>query len=206
MTSGAGSLNIRIGGPAMYHGKMHNKIHMGSGELAKPEDIPRACRLVVRTSLLWCGALILLSSLNAGLEHAAFRSQLMIHHGGKLLEFSARFDIPVEDWLDLSTGVSPYTYPVSDIPTNVWNRLPEDEDGLIEAAQRYYQSPHLYLSRAAKRVFSCCHLYYASTACWTKLQLCRCLALRRFESYCQRWGTRSISTRGSNVWLKGLRN
>lgn len=61
MTSGAGSLNIRIGGPAMYHGKMHNKIYMGSGELAKPEDIPRACRLVVRTSLLWCGALILLS-------------------------------------------------------------------------------------------------------------------------------------------------
>ncbi|MBD1556156.1 threonine-phosphate decarboxylase [Vibrio sp. S9_S30] len=67
----------------------------------------------------------------------------MIHHGGKLLEFSARFGIPVEDWLDLSTGVSPYTYPVSDIPTNVWNRLPEDEDGLIEAAQQYYQSPHL---------------------------------------------------------------
>lgn len=67
----------------------------------------------------------------------------MIHHGGKLLAFSARFGIPIEEWLDLSTGVSPYTYPVSDIPTNVWNRLPEDEDGLIEAAQRYYQSPHL---------------------------------------------------------------
>ncbi|WP_104402883.1 threonine-phosphate decarboxylase CobD [Vibrio penaeicida] len=67
----------------------------------------------------------------------------MIHHGGKLFEFSTRFGIPVEDWLDLSTGVSPYTYPVSDIPTNVWNRLPEDEDGLIEAAQQYYQSPQL---------------------------------------------------------------
>ena len=67
----------------------------------------------------------------------------MIHHGGKLLECSARFGIPVEDWLDLSTGVSPYIYPLRDIPTNVWNRLPEDEDGLIEAAQRYYQSRHL---------------------------------------------------------------
>lgn len=205
MTSGAGSLNIRIGGPAMYHGKCIIKFtwDLGSSRSQKTsqELVDWSCEPA------YCGVARSYCSLcNAGLEHAAFRSQLMIHHGGKLLEFSARFDIPVEDWLDLSTGVSPYTYPVSDIPTNVWNRLPEDEDGLIEAAQRYYQSPHLYLSRAAKRVFSCCHLYYASTACWTKLQLCRCLALRRFESYCQRWGTRSISTRGSNVWLKGLRN
>ncbi|WP_104402882.1 adenosylcobinamide-phosphate synthase CbiB [Vibrio penaeicida] len=61
MTSGAGALNIKIGGPAMYHGKMHDKIYMGSGDLAKPEDIPRACRLIVRTSLLWCSVLIVLA-------------------------------------------------------------------------------------------------------------------------------------------------
>jgi len=67
----------------------------------------------------------------------------MIHHGGKLLYVAKRYNRPVEDWADLSTGISPYTYPVGHIPEKVWNRLPEDNDGLVEAAQEYYQTPNL---------------------------------------------------------------
>ncbi|MFA0114249.1 threonine-phosphate decarboxylase [Vibrio sp. 10N.261.46.E11] len=65
------------------------------------------------------------------------------HHGGKLIEFSLRYQRPIEQWVDLSTGVSPHHYPIPEIPASVWNRLPEDDDGLITAAQTYYQSDAL---------------------------------------------------------------
>ncbi len=32
-----------------------------------------------------------------------------------------------EPWLDLSTGVSPYAYPIGDLPAEAWSRLPEPE-------------------------------------------------------------------------------
>lgn len=46
-----------------------------------------------------------------------------------------------EDWLDLSTGISPYPWPVPAIPPACWQRLPEEEDGLVEAAQVYSGAP-----------------------------------------------------------------
>jgi len=67
----------------------------------------------------------------------------MLNHGGKLRQYAQHFDRPLEDWLDLSTGVSPFTYPINAMPESVWNRLPEDDDGLVQAAQGYYQSPYL---------------------------------------------------------------
>jgi cobalamin biosynthetic protein CobC len=49
-----------------------------------------------------------------------------------------RYAIPVEDWVDLSTGVNPNGWPVPALSPGSWSRLPEDEDGLIEAAREYY--------------------------------------------------------------------
>ena len=45
----------------------------------------------------------------------------------------------MSDWLDLSTGINPNGYPVPDIPDSIWQRLPEDQDGLISVAKEYYQ-------------------------------------------------------------------
>ena len=64
----------------------------------------------------------------------------MLKHGGRLLEAAKQYQIPVTDWLDLSTGINPNGYPIPDIPSSIWQRLPEDQDGLISAAQHYYQS------------------------------------------------------------------
>lgn len=61
-----------------------------------------------------------------------------VTHGGNLRAASARFGIPYEAWLDLSTGINPHGYPVADVPAAIWNRLPEDDDGLAEHAARYY--------------------------------------------------------------------
>ena len=64
----------------------------------------------------------------------------MLKHGGRLLEAAKQYQIPVAEWLDLSTGINPNGYPIPDIPNSIWQRLPEDQDELISAAEYYYQS------------------------------------------------------------------
>mgnify|MGYP002041345554 FL=1 len=64
----------------------------------------------------------------------------MLEHGGRLRKAALRYDIPLRDWLDLSTGVAPYGLPLAEIPAQVWNRLPEQDDGLEAAACAYYLS------------------------------------------------------------------
>ena len=67
----------------------------------------------------------------------------MLEHGGKLRAAARRWNIPLADWLDLSTGIAPRPYPVPAVPAEVWQRLPEDDDGLEAAACDYYGARHL---------------------------------------------------------------
>lgn len=67
----------------------------------------------------------------------------MLEHGGKLSLAAVRYDIPLADWLDLSTGINPNGWPVPPIPPAYWTRLPEDDDGLEQAARDYYKAGHL---------------------------------------------------------------
>ena len=62
----------------------------------------------------------------------------MLEHGGNLSLAAKQFGIPLESWLDLSTGINPNGYPVPEIPPAIWQRLPMDEDSLIEAACAYF--------------------------------------------------------------------
>ena len=66
---------------------------------------------------------------------------MALNHGGRLRAASARYGIALDDWLDLSTGIAPWSYPVPQVPGRVWARLPEADDGLIAAAADYYQAP-----------------------------------------------------------------
>lgn len=69
----------------------------------------------------------------------------MLEHGGKLRTAARRWKIPLADWLDLSTGISPWPYPLPAPPAEVWQRLPEEEDGLEAAARDYYGAEHLLM-------------------------------------------------------------
>lgn len=62
----------------------------------------------------------------------------MLEHGGRLREASARYGIPLGDWLDLSTGINPRGFAVPALPAACWTRLPEEDDGLEAAARTYY--------------------------------------------------------------------
>lgn len=64
----------------------------------------------------------------------------MLEHGGNLSLAAAQYGIPLESWLDLSTGINPNNYPVAEIPASVWQKLPDDNDGLVEVACTYYRS------------------------------------------------------------------
>ena len=64
-------------------------------------------------------------------------------HGGQLQAACERYQIPLSDWIDLSTGISPFTYPLPTVPEHCWQRLPEANDGLETAAASYYGSPFL---------------------------------------------------------------
>ncbi len=67
----------------------------------------------------------------------------MLEHGGRLLRAARTYGIAPADWLDLSTGISPFAWPVPAIPATAWTRLPDDDDGLAEVAQTYYGAPQL---------------------------------------------------------------
>lgn len=56
-----------------------------------------------------------------------------IEHGGGIDEAARRYGGAPSDWLDLSTGINPVPAPLPDIPTTVWQRLPDF--GLVEAAR-----------------------------------------------------------------------
>ena len=62
----------------------------------------------------------------------------MLEHGGRLRAASLRYGIALAEWLDLSTGIAPYGWPLPAIPVSAWTRLPEQQDGLEIAARDYY--------------------------------------------------------------------
>lgn len=66
-----------------------------------------------------------------------------LFHGGRLREAAQRYAIPLDQWLDLSTGINPCGWPVPALSAECWRRLPEEHDGLEAAAADYYGTSHL---------------------------------------------------------------
>ncbi|MFC3531217.1 threonine-phosphate decarboxylase CobD [Vogesella facilis] len=67
----------------------------------------------------------------------------MLEHGGGILAAARRYGIPQQQWLDLSTGLNPHGWPVPALPASCWQRLPEEHDGLEDAAAGYYGNASL---------------------------------------------------------------
>lgn len=59
MASGAGSLGLKLGGPACYEGEVDQRPWLGNGNDPEGKDIARALRLLDRTLLIWLAALTL---------------------------------------------------------------------------------------------------------------------------------------------------
>lgn len=72
---------------------------------------------------------------------------MALEHGGRVRAAAQRYGIPENCWLDLSTGINPDGWPVHAIPdkiwSEIWQRLPEDDDGLEQAAMGFYTATQL---------------------------------------------------------------
>ncbi|AMB85900.1 threonine-phosphate decarboxylase [Pseudomonas agarici] len=65
----------------------------------------------------------------------------MLEHGGRLRQAVEQYAIAEANWLDLSSGIAPWPWPIPPIPERAWARLPETDDGLEQAACTYYGAP-----------------------------------------------------------------
>jgi adenosylcobinamide-phosphate synthase len=63
MASGAGALNIRIGGPVIYQGVLEEKPWLGEGRNAEIQDIERAIDLIERSVAVWTVVYVLVITL-----------------------------------------------------------------------------------------------------------------------------------------------
>jgi cobalamin biosynthesis protein CobC len=61
-------------------------------------------------------------------------------HGGNVTAAAQEFGVPVEDWVDLSTGINAACYPHTQVSEHALRMLPTpgDVEILLEAARRYY--------------------------------------------------------------------
>ncbi|WP_231295692.1 adenosylcobinamide-phosphate synthase CbiB [Colwellia sp. PAMC 21821] len=59
MAAGATVLGIKLGGSALYHGKVINSVTLGSGQEVTADDIPKSLRIVSRASLLFLAAVLI---------------------------------------------------------------------------------------------------------------------------------------------------
>lgn len=63
-----------------------------------------------------------------------------IPHGGDLSGLRAAY---AGDWIDLSTGINPFAWPIPELPPDAWTRLPGHDDmaALLQAAKQAYGAP-----------------------------------------------------------------
>lgn len=76
----------------------------------------------------------------------------MLNHGGKLKQVAKEHQIPWQQWLDLSTGISPYSYPIPPIPDAIWHKLPQYDSELVEAAKAYYQASNVLATAGSQSI------------------------------------------------------
>jgi len=62
----------------------------------------------------------------------------LLEHGGRLIAAAQNSCIPLQQWIDLSTGINPRGWIPPHPPDSVWRRLPEEHDELEQAAREYY--------------------------------------------------------------------
>jgi len=87
-------------------------------------------------------------------------------HGGGIICAAQNSAIPIDQWVDLSTGINPNGWPVPTVPEEVWQRLPECNDGLEEAAQRYYAADNVIATAGSQSAIQALPQILAKGVVW----------------------------------------
>jgi cobalamin biosynthetic protein CobC len=73
-------------------------------------------------------------------------------HGADLEAASLRYGIALDEWLDLSTGINPRSYPIATLDADLYRQLPYGTAALRAAAQEYYGAPMAPVAAAGSQV------------------------------------------------------
>ena len=73
-------------------------------------------------------------------------------HGGQLHKVAKQFNIAAKNWLDLSTGIAPYSYPIPKIPEKIYQALPQSSSELETAAKHYYAANNLLVTNGSQAI------------------------------------------------------
>ncbi len=66
------------------------------------------------------------------------KNTIAIQHGGNLETAIKEYGFHRDQWIDLSTGISPWTCPIPKLADDVWRTLPPSHDQLMTTAASYY--------------------------------------------------------------------
>jgi cobalamin biosynthetic protein CobC len=77
---------------------------------------------------------------------------LALIHGGQLQQVAKQYNIPAENWLDLSTGIAPFSYPIPEVPQQYYQDLPQNNIELESAAKRYYDANNVLVSNGSQAI------------------------------------------------------
>ena len=82
------------------------------------------------------------------------KAPAVLVHGGRLKQMAELYQIPTKKWLDLSTGISPTSYPIPEIPQVIWQQLPQPSKSLLEAARRYYGTKNITATSGSQAIIA----------------------------------------------------
>lgn len=80
-------------------------------------------------------------------------SQLI--HGGDIVTASAQYGVPVDDWIDLSTGINPCPYPLPSLGEHFFQQLPYQSDAFKDAVTAYYGATDFLACNGSQQVIEC---------------------------------------------------
>lgn len=66
------------------------------------------------------------------------KTQIELEHGGNLASAIERHGEHPKGWLDMSTGISPWSWPIPAIDPQLWQQLPSNAHELINVAKNHY--------------------------------------------------------------------
>jgi cobalamin biosynthetic protein CobC len=84
-------------------------------------------------------------------ENTPLNDHVLVH-GGQLADIAKRYNIEADQWLDLSTGIAPFSYPVGILPAACWQHLPQNNEALLGAGRDYYQTSNLLATAGSQSI------------------------------------------------------
>lgn len=76
-------------------------------------------------------------------------------HGGDIISASKQFQIAIDQWIDLSTGLNPDSYPIDDIPASAFQHLPYLQPDFVAASDHYYNSSQSIALIGSQMLIAC---------------------------------------------------